>query len=296
MTVLSCEEKDIDIQNGEMYDFVCSIAKNCSDLNNLTLLSAWYVRNKKMKGKISVIYHKRVLLVENLSLRAHQIYSQILLSCPSDSDILAIKQLIDDGPSLNKKVSGRTIDTLVTRFPKYHNVFYYLDVSDKKDTKIVPYSEADGRQIILFDIGSSYRSKMHQYSKTYFDCFGRGDEVKHILSTGEAVHISLCQFTFYIWASRFRVFEFLQDEFESIIVVRQQSQKNTYKPKRKKRRKTKEIALVVADVKKSILCPRMTHGRTTYNIVDRVIMKPTDQIRIKPSKQHCKTLFEYSSQ
>jgi hypothetical protein len=296
MTILSLEDDEKNNQKECIFSVINETLQDITNMKKIDILRVWYIRSKNINAKINVTYHKRILSANALSIRARQIYQQIICSCPTDDSILAIKRLIDGGQSTTKKVSGRTIDTLVTRFPRYHNVCYYLDVTDPNNTKIVPYSDSLDRTIILFDIGSSYRNKMHQYSKTYFDCFGRGDEVEHILSDGNIINMSLCQFTFFIWASRFKVFEFLKDEFERVIIVRQQSQKNTYKPKKRKRRKTKMNESVVPDLKKTVLCPRMMHGRSLSKHPERVVMHSYDhpQIIIESVRQmHSKPLCDY---
>lgn len=227
----------------------------------------WSMLMQRMKLKISVFFHKKVRSKDMLSIRAKEIYKEILLACDTDEKLLRIKRLVDGGPVLAKKISGRTIDTLVTRFPRYNNVCYYIDVTERSNTKIIDYpNTSPGQKIILFDIGSSYRQKMHQYSKTYFDCFGRGDEVEHILNSGESVNISLCQFTFFIWADQFKVFEFLESQYDKVINVRQYSQKSTYKPKRKSTRQKTNL-LLKRNLKTTILLPPLKHDKIIHGCI-----------------------------
>lgn len=299
MSVLTLGEEDKKVQEEGIFATIRETLQAENFKANIKIITSWYMRSKNLNVKTTVTYYKRVLTVDELPTRAKEIYEQIIHQCPTDEDILKVKKLIDEGPPVNKKVSGRTIDTLVTRFPRYHNVCYYLDVTDPKNTFIVKHSEAPGRKIMLFDIGSSYRKKMHQYSKTYFDCFGRGDEVQHKLSNGTTVNISICQFTFFIWASRFKVLEFLKDEFDRVIVVRQQSQKNTYKPKRRKRRKTKKSKAIVVDLKKTVLCPKISHDKKRKRGNDKVVMRSSNVNKPKKRRIHAirqprsKPLFDY---
>lgn len=272
MSVLVTGEQDFDEQREDVFTFIKKVIGHNSTGVTLDIITSWYIRSMNLNGKNTVNYFKRLLTKSDLSTRAREIYEHILLQCPTDESMLAVKKMIDEGPSLSKKVSGRTIDTLVTRFPRYYNVCYYIDVTDINNTMIVENVDNPDRKIMLFDVGSSYRKKMHQYSKTYFDCFGRGDEVEHILNNGEVINITICQFTFFIWASRFKVFEFLKNQFERVIVVRQQSQKNTYQPKLKKKRKTKRPKPIITDIKKSVLCPKITHAKKRKRISEKVVM------------------------
>jgi hypothetical protein len=298
MSVLTSGEEDKNIQKEGIFAYISDIIhdENQKALTGTTcrIIIAWYMRSKNLQAKSTVTYLKKVLDVSELSTRAREIYGQILIQCPTDEDILKVKHLIDEGPPVDRKVSGRTIDTLVTRFPKFHNSCYYLDVTDPKNSKIVTQPDYPGRTTMLFDIGSSYRKKMTQYSKTYFDCFGRGDEVEHKLQNGEVINISICQFTFFIWASRFQVFEFLKDQFQKVIVVRQQCQKNTYKPKRRKRRKTKQNQPIVIDLKRTVLCPSInSHKRIKKANVDKVLICSSANVPYLNKHTRSKSLFDY---
>ena len=195
----------------------------------------WYTQIVAMDIRKTITWMKNVVEVADLSEKARCVYSNIIQFCPTDEDVLFIRDLIIHGPEIRQKPSGRTVDVLVTRFPDYYDVSYYLDITDPNNTFIVDEPYKHGRDIILFDIGSSYRQKMHQYSKTYFDCFGRGEVVNHILHSGESVAIQLCQFTFFVWAHRFKVFEFLDRRIADVVRIRKQNQKKTYQPKKKRK-------------------------------------------------------------
>lgn len=260
---------------------------------NLAIVLAWYGRFVQLRGKTTVEYFKRVLRPRDLAPKALGVYQYILRQCPTDREMLAVQTLIDDGPFAgHQKISGRTVDTLMTQFPKYHNVCYYLDVTDKDNSHIVTDNSLPGRTIILFDIGASYRAKMHQFSKTYFDCFGRGDVVEHTLACTRTINISLCQFMFYRWAHQFQVFHFLKEEFDRIIVIRQYGQKTTYKPKK---RKTPQAHLVT-DIKRTILCPvSMTQEITGRRPLERVRMvQPPRRTGCFAPSSVCRSLLDYA--
>ena len=233
----------------------------------LSVLYLWYDKVCNVTSTVSIHFDKPMLQVEDLLLRPREIYKGILKVCDTDAKVLRIHKLITKGPMISKKISGRTIDTLVTRFPRYNDVCYYLDVTSTENTFLLPDQSAESincdsldRKIILFDIGSSYRHKMQQYSKTYFDCFGRGEEVLHTLHSGATIRMSLCQFPFFIWADRFKVFDFLEAKYDPVVVIRKQSQKNTYKPKRNPKRK-REQAAPIEPIRKprTRLSPQTTH-------------------------------------
>jgi hypothetical protein len=185
--------------------------------------------------EIDVKYTKPAIDGSMLSDKASFAYNEILRYCNTDKKLLSILDLIANGPT-SMKISGRIIDTLVTRFSRYENVCYYLDVTDPVNSEIVTEASIEGRNIILFDVSASYRKQMQIYSKMYFDCFSRGIRVKHTLGDGSIRTFSICKVNFFIWASRFKVFDFLEKRIDKIIEVRRRSQKQVYKPKRKKYR------------------------------------------------------------
>jgi hypothetical protein len=257
--VLMTMVNDADVQHKKVprVEFTDNIKQVVQEFGRASklVLAAWLHTSKQFEAKAFAVYEKNVVLASDLKGKRLQVYKDICRQCPNDEDMLLIENLISDGPLFHKKTSGRTIDTLVTRFPKYTDVSYYLDVTDTKKTYIVDYPSADGRTIILFDISSSYRSRMHQYTKTYFDCFGRGDVIEHTLQSGKKLRISLCQFTFFIWAHKFKVFEYLKKNFQKVIKVRQYSQRKAYKPKKISKRKMRNEPPMQIEKKNAVLCP-----------------------------------------
>ncbi len=195
---------------------------SCMGIENLNIffICNWYVHSKKTIVSISTISSKSSIVPIDLLPKTRMIYNKILQECPTDSDILRIYNLIHNGPCSDLKISGRTIDLLVTKYPKYYPASYYLDVTDPDNVYIIQYPFPSKRTIILFDLVSAYHTKMHQLSKTYFDCFCRGSLVQHKLLSGKYIDISLCQFMFYIWADRFKVFDFLISVLPYIVKLR----------------------------------------------------------------------------
>jgi hypothetical protein len=156
----------------------------------------------------------KAIRVQDLNIREREIYKEIIQLCPDDRRLLTIHTLIQ---SHRSRWSGRTLDALVTRFHHHHATTYLLDITDGTPAKIVTRVESVGRVVVLFDIADSYKHKMYQYSKMYFDCFARGPEVLHQLNNGHVIQISLCQFMFFIWADVFKVFDFLELEYTNVL-------------------------------------------------------------------------------
>ena len=170
--------------------------------------------------KLRIVNKKKQLLVSELPVRGGEVYKEILAQCP-DAHVLHILAIIQQH---QLKWSGRTIDTLVTRFHLSNNCSYYLDITDGYPGKIVDSHHLAGRIVILFDIGDAYMHKMSQYSKNYFDCFARGDEVLHPLQNGQVIALSLCQFMFFYWADAFKVLEFLSTQHDTVVTLRKKNQ------------------------------------------------------------------------
>jgi hypothetical protein len=173
------------------------------------LLKLWCSLLEKANKTTSVriLKYRGLMRPNQLPLRDQYIYKYITQWLPKDRDLRTVYNMFTGGSG---STSGRTIDTLVTRFTKLNESSYYLDLTDN-DIKIVSGYET-GRNIIIFDINASYKSKLQQFSKTYFDCFKRGNTVAHQMKDGSVLPISLCQFTFYVWAKNFKILDFLDTQ------------------------------------------------------------------------------------
>ena len=218
---------------------------------------------------ITAVTRKKVITVADMTEDDRVVYKHILSKCDTDTSILRIKHLIDEGPtSHGKRVSGRTIDTLVTRFQKFRNVQYYIDVRDPNHRHICDEVPSDMNGIILFDISHSYDQKMIRCTKAYFDCFGRGCEIEHVLHSGEIIIMSLCKFNFFIWADEFCVFDYMEKEMDTIVQVKRQTQMHIYQPKSHiKQRKRKIHESVLVDTNAHVmLCPRLIPKPTSTAI------------------------------
>lgn len=182
----------------------------------------------KIRMVTHVHYHKIRIKPSNLNLRQKQVYNYILHYCETEEQLLKIHDVANGGT----KYSGRTIDTLTNKASEFGDVSYYIDLTSGKPR----ISETFTSNSILFDVAASYRVEMHRLTKSYFDCFGRGPEVAHTLSTGRVINLSLCQIPFFMWAVKFLVLDFLDLIEDRVVAIRQFSQKNTAsRPVSKKR-------------------------------------------------------------
>lgn len=223
-----------------------------------------------LQARMSSSHHKRATQPGDLSLFAAHVYKYICEQCPTDAHFQSILTLISNGPIPECKISGRMMDTVMTAFAKFRDTSYYLDVSDAAQFCIVDYIHKSGRTIILFDVSASYKAMMRRFSKAYFDCFGRGDETLHTLKSGRVVRIILCQFTYFIWAKKYCVFDFIKSQLPHVITIRQHCQRSKYIPKKRKR---KEMKPIESNKRHSYvkLAPLPTFQRQTSNSV--VVMK-----------------------
>ena len=161
-------------------------------------------------------------------------YQDILRFCPTDYDLVNVDDLIKR-TKVCKRISGRTIDTLITRYPKFYDCAYLLDITEADNPSYeIEQPQTPGRKFKTFDIETSYRQYMSVYSKQYFDCFGRGNMIVHELRNGEKLNIILCQFMFFIWVHKFRVLDFLNNNYDKILAIRKMAQQSSYQHKKRK--------------------------------------------------------------
>lgn len=230
----------VDARVAEMFQgLTVNNGKNSDDDQWLRKLITAHINQSEIR--MTTNHKKRVVSSSELNEPALFAYQHICKECPDDESILEIQQLISRGPIPDCKISGRMMDTVMTAFSKFRDTTYYLDETDPSNTFIVDYVEKPGRKIILFDVAVSYKSMMRRFSKAYFDCFGRGDETVHTLQNGSLLLIILCQFTYFIWAKRYCVFIFIQQQLPHVITIRQHSQRSKYIPKKRKRKQVKPI-------------------------------------------------------
>ena len=242
-----------------------SILEHCTDpIDGLNQVLAYQVYRAAKSLNASTQYraNKHAKSVEQLSVRSREILNEILVKLPTDNALLDFKRRVNDiDTSIGKKCSGRTFDTLVTSAPRFIPCCYYLDITDPSNTvylQELPKEPFQDRHIIYFDLQASYRQRMSQYSKKYFDCFARGDIVNYHLRDGSVLPISLCQFMFFLWVFEFQIHKFLFLNYQDIVDIRRYYQLHNYHPKKKKR---KTITLQQVPVQRVTLCPSRKQRR-----------------------------------
>lgn len=252
----------------------CTRSEGHSPLVEPTLQDQY---KKKMKRSTVCTQHaaeKVSTPLNQLSIRATAVYQEICNQLTTDEAIIAFRTRIDTlRPALGIRCSGRTFDTLVTSAAKYLNCSYFLDITDPSNIVYVPNGTLlrEGRHIIHFNIQMSYRQKMQQYSKKYFDCFARGAVVQHRLDSGGVIDISICQYMFFLWVFENRIDEFLSRNFESIVEIRRMNQYKNYTPKKKQR----AAYLVLPRTSAKILAYPNYRDRAPHRIVPVRLIKPT---------------------
>lgn len=169
---------------------------------------------------------KNKTVAKNLTQREQQVYDQVT-SRPNFEQCLkelqtTFTQLF---PHRGCKISGRVIDTAMTKFPKTQSAFYYIDYSTKPTTFVdaedfAAYTEAHkNHDVRLFCLQSAYKLQMSRYTKTFFDMFGRGK-----LYTYKGTTFSLCRINYYMWAKEHHVFEYLKRHYKTISQLQKQDQ------------------------------------------------------------------------
>lgn len=134
--------------------------------------------------------------------------------------------------ALSQRISGRMVDSLMTKYPTYCDVYYYIDETTIP-SRYVSYKEGNS-SMRLFNIATSYRSYMNRYTKQLFDPFGRGTEVLHRQKDGQYITFSLCKVMFYLWARKNHVLDFLLENYENITRVQRS---------RKRRKKSQPVVM-----------------------------------------------------
>lgn len=185
----------------------------------------------------------KYLIPSQLSEKSMCIYQLILKVCKDDEGLSVIKRLTTNSPFTKpgdqkddvKKLSGRSLDAMVTELvnkntlePTYlvnihngniielprKNGQRYTDPS--VTASIAATGPGDDNENLsgyqYFNVAASYRRMMAQYSKTYFDCFARGDVVIHRSENNTVFNIALAQYMFFIWAKKYGVFEYLRQK------------------------------------------------------------------------------------
>lgn len=241
-------------------------------------------------SEVIVMLKKIIVDANDMSYKQREIYNSLILEDNLEADIHWMNtQSINDliGAPDGQRVSGRVVDSLMTKYPKFSDVHYYIDVTNADDTiyierdDYVKYmDENPSAKLLLFNISSAYRSYMNLYSKTFFDPFSRGVEVIYKLSNGEYVTFSMCKLIFYRWCRKYHVFDFLKKNYANILHIQKEDQRRQ-RELRLLKRKQKDRNIPKTEYKpkrkykciKATICPRDNIKPITNNKTYRVIPK-----------------------
>lgn len=152
-----------------------------------------------------------------------------------------------------KRCSGRVIDTLVCRVNAERRgpspIRYYVDRSDRRNPKkidsVFNLPPAARHKAVPFCLADSYNQEMALRSKQFFDVFRRGRVVRHKLKNGNEIDMALCQFSFFCWALRNCVFDYIVDNYEDVQIARKGNKKRKKEEgKEEEKKKQKEMCAV----------------------------------------------------
>ena len=141
--------------------------------------------------------NKNITHRTDLSGKPRHIYETFRSRVP-DVLLLQLKTYLTENP-----FSGRAMDMFLTSSVYINNLHYFHTVGHRG------YSLQARNNHVRFNISLSYQSKLKFYTKTYFDCFGRGCVVIDTLSNGTVIHVPIAQYIFYEWAYKHMVIEFM---------------------------------------------------------------------------------------
>lgn len=223
---------------------------------------------------VFMVIKKAVVRPEDMDARQYDVYCELLRVPNLIHHIVwmntqSLSKLIG-ADHIRARMSGRVVDSLMTKFPRFSDVHYYIDVTDREHTVFVPRAEYSSyiethpsHRLELFNISSAYRSHMGMYSKTFFDPFQRGVEVMHPVGNKMYITFSMCRLKFFMWAKQHHVFDFLKSNYVDISRVQREDQYRQRAHRLQKRTaqdthvamKTKRKFRVVTGA----LCPSRTH-------------------------------------
>jgi hypothetical protein len=154
---------------------------------------------------------KKIYYYDELNDRDKHYYTDLIKNLKTDDKFLELKNKID-----SLEISGRQIEETLIKYPKHFDPVYYLDYTHDKENPSYSLEKTETNE--LFNFERSYRSLSTMFEKKYFDPFGRGIEIYHVLKTknNQKVHFSLCRFYFYKWAFKHKFTNFVKDKIEVV--------------------------------------------------------------------------------
>jgi hypothetical protein len=108
-----------------------------------------------------------------------------------------------------QEFSMRTVEYLQTKFAESNPTSYFLD----HNGQFVPYEKGIHRSDVTYvNLAAVYNSHMKRYSKMFFDPFARGTHAVRY----KDISFDICKFNYFLFAHRYKVFDFLEHSREII--------------------------------------------------------------------------------
>ena len=189
---------------------------------NPALLKLFYSRVVKtglIVRKPVIKFRRPQVLPSELPKKERDLYEKLLLENDLDAQIESMQKC-------SRMISGRILDSLVTKFPSVHDSVYYIADGN--------YSSTHTENAEQVDLGKSYKMSIKEHSKTCFDPFGRGHDVIHVTKTGRKIAFSLCKLMFHRWAEKKRVYDFLSDHYAQVVQLQRTEHRAKTRVKRQK--------------------------------------------------------------
>ena len=180
-----------------------------------------------IRRKITIGKRRVQLSPLEISEKEKQIYEDLLKDPTIDQQIGRLQ-------SETRLVSGRILDSLVTKYPNVADTNYYL--VDGKFSALKP-ATGDFEQV---DLCESYKSHIKKYTKACFDPFGRGHDILHVTKSGQVIPFSLRRFMFHRWAERYGVYDFLAHHFDEVASLQRKGQQQARMQKKSSRKSAQD--------------------------------------------------------
>ena len=115
-------------------------------------------------------------------------------------------------------ISGRAIDMFLGRTLLFEQHVYFIVTGLNGVSRVRQDGDPliEGALLLEIDLNESYRSNLRNLSKCYFDCFARGCVIPVDMGNNLIRQTTLCQLTFYQWARKFCVIEYIQQQLAKL--------------------------------------------------------------------------------
>ena len=192
---------------------------------------------------VDFVVAKRAKHVRELTDEHQKVYKELTAKMEQKDIKRIVNIALSPIYSNNKRVSGRDIDCLCTKFLQLADCILWLDYSRgeyapalvKEEDAINMLKGTDKnkkKNLRRINLEESYALHMRKYSKCLFDAFGRGDLVKVEVGQ-ESFSIPLTKLNFFIWWVKHGLQFFLDKNYHEIKKLKRKMSKYEAKKKRK---------------------------------------------------------------